>query len=232
MENVLLKYMDERFDKPEETGFCKVPGPVITISRVCGCSATRIAEQLSIKINKILVAKGFQEEWKWVNKEILSMVSNELKISPKKVKQLVESQQKNVIQEIVSSFTENYYAHSTKVKNAIQRAVRHIAIGGNVVIVGRAGGIITSDIVRSLHINLEAPLSWRAASVSAKHSLSIEDSKKYIVQMDYQRDSFKELFKKKNSEAPDYDLTINCKSHSIDQICEIIIKEAQMRNLL
>lgn len=232
MENVLLKYMDERLDKSETAGFCKVPGPVITISRVCGCSATLIAEQLTIKINKYQQDKNAHDEWKWVNKEILSKVSEELKISPKKVKQLVESQQKNIIQEIVASFTENYYAHSTKVKNTLEHVIRDIAISGNVVIVGRAGGIITSDIVRSLHINLEAPLTWRSSVISMKRNISLDDAKKYIVQMDFQRETFKEFFQPKNNELPDYDLTINCKTHSIDQICEIILKEAQLRNLV
>lgn len=232
MENVLSEYMDRRLEKSNAVDFCKVPGPVITISRVCGCSATQIAEQLTIKINKYLQEKGARDEWKWVNKEILSMVSSELRITPKKAKQLVETQQKNAIEELVSSFTENYYAHNLKVKNAVERAVRDIAVGGNVVIVGRAGGIITSDMVRSLHINLEAPFTWRSSVIALKRNLSIEDSKKYIVQMDFQRESFKEYFKPKNSESPDYDLTINCKTHSIDQICELIIKEAQMRNLI
>lgn len=232
MEDVLLQYMDDRLLKAESTEGVRLPGPVITISRVSGCSATLIAETLAAKINKLHAAKKTPSPWRWINKEILSLVSEELKISPKKVKQLVESQQKNLIQEIVASFTESYYAHSTRVKNTVERVIRGIAAEGNVIIVGRAGGVITSDFSRSLHINLEAPASWRASVISMKRNLSLEDAKKYLVQMDYQRDSFKEFFRNKSDEGPDYDLTINCKTHTIDQICDLIIKEAKSKNLL
>lgn len=232
MDDVLLKYMDERLFKVEESDGVRLPGPVITISRVSGCSATLIAETLAAKINKLHAAKKTPSEWRWINKEILSLVSEELKISPKQAKQLVESQQKNLIQEIVASFTESYYAHSIRVKNTVERVVRNIAAQGNVIIVGRASGVITSDFSRALHINLDAPPTWRATVISMKRNMSVEDAKKYMAQMDYQRNSFKEFFMNKSDEGPDYDLTINCKSHSIEQICDIIIKEAKTRNLI
>ncbi|MEI7676017.1 MAG: cytidylate kinase-like family protein [Bacteroidales bacterium] len=232
MENLFLKYMDERFEQTEAQDVDRIPGPVITISRVCGCSATLIAEMLTEKINKSKVKKGQPTQWRWINKEIMAVASQELKIHPTQVKEIAESNDKNFVSEIVSSFTETYYAHSTRVKKVIEEVIREIAYQGNVVIVGRASGIITSDIAQSLHVNLEAPLSWRINFISSKRNLNATDAKKYVLQMDKQRAAFKEHYLPKNHETPEYDLSLNCKTLSLDQICEIIYKAAVLKNLL
>ncbi len=66
----------------------KYPGPVIMISRECGCSAKRIATKLS----KILTGYSYHSdtktdhEWKWVSKEIIEAAAIELEMDPHKVK--------------------------------------------------------------------------------------------------------------------------------------------------
>lgn len=224
--------MADRFEKTSAHEIGSHLGPVITISRVGGCSATVIAEALTVKINQLLSSSKSDTAWNWVNKQILSMASHELKMHPDKVKQLVESAEKGMIDEIVDSFTENDYAHSNKVKSVIEEVIRSIAVKGNVVIVGRAGAIIAADIPNSLHVNLEAPLSWRIDVISKKRNLSKQAAEDYILQMDKKRETFKKQYKNKFSEMPDYDISINCKSHSIDQICDLIIKDAQLKKLL
>lgn len=231
MENILMKYMDDRLVHSQNLAQ-QQPGPVITISRVCGCSANEIAEALVKKVNRMIDEKHSHIEWHAISKEILSVASKEVNIHPEKMLELVEEGRKGFIDEIVYSFTETYYPHIAKVKAVIEDVIHTFAVRGHVVIVGRAGAFIASNIERSLHVSLEAPLSWRVSVIAAKRHLSQSDAQKYVEKMDEQRQSFKRQFQKKHHELPDYDISINCKSHSIDQICEIIIKEAQIRNLI
>src|SRR5665648_392092 len=76
MDNLLLEYMNER-SKPELKKAIKAPGPVITISRECGCSGRLFAEKLIERINHKI--NNAVHNWKWVNKEILCLASKELK---------------------------------------------------------------------------------------------------------------------------------------------------------
>src|SRR5665647_1419303 len=81
MENLFLKYMGDRLESSPTRQAHQ--GPVITISRECGCPGNDIAEMLMNKLNKKMVKDGHAPKWKWVNKEILLKASEELKMNPR-----------------------------------------------------------------------------------------------------------------------------------------------------
>jgi cytidylate kinase len=230
MQNMLLKYLNERLEpksyKPIERG------PVITISRECGCSGRAVAQMLAEKINKKYKEGGRHLEWKWVNKEILSLASHELRMQPGKIKSLIEAQEKNYFEEIVSSFTETYYGQNEMVKKVIGDVIRKIAIDGYTIIVGRGSGAITRDIPRSLHINLEAPLSWKASVISQKKNMTLDEAKKHVIEVDKQRYNFRDYYRGKNNDDSCYDLSFNCKRLTNDEITDIIFKVAEYRNII
>lgn len=80
MKNILVNYFVNKQD--DRKGLVKIPGPVITISRECGCSAKRIATKLS----KILTGYSYMSEtktnveWRWVSKEIIRQYWNLIRI--------------------------------------------------------------------------------------------------------------------------------------------------------
>lgn len=230
MQNLLLKYLNERMEprvkRPVE------PGPVITISREYGCPGSMVAQLVIQKINKIYKEEGKTQEWKWINKEILRLASHELRLQPEKIRSLIEAGHKSYIEEFVSSFTQTYYGQSDMVKKAIGDLIRKIAVDGYTVIVGRGSGAITRDIPRSLHINLEAPLSWKASVISQKRNVSLNEAKKLVIDVDKERFAFIDYFKGKNNDDICYDLSFNCANFSEDQITDIILDIAQRRELL
>ncbi len=229
--NLLLKYMDERYQKASLKSNELSQGPVITISRQCGCNANVIAELLIEKINRKFASASQHEAWKHVSKEILAVASKELKIHPEKVQILLDSGEQNFVQEIVSSFTETYYAHGTKFKKVIEEVIRNLAVKGNVVIVGRASGIIAGDIPKSLHIHLEAPISWRTVMLSKRKEMSLHDTRKYIELVDKQRAMFRDYYRGKSSDKLDYDISFNAQTLNPDQISDLIINAAEIRHL-
>ncbi len=222
--------MNERLNAPISKH--KEPGPVITISRECGCQGSLVAKLLKEKINERLKDEGKLNEWKWVNKEILSLASQELKIQPEKLKQLIVSENPNLIQEFFASFTEKYYLHNTKVKKVIHDVIRNIAVEGNVVIVGRGSGFIAWDIPKSLHIKLEAPLTWKTVIISRRNNISFEEAKKYVLKVDEQRLKYRNYFKKGEDITINYHLSFNCSIMSPEEICEIIYKSAELKQLI
>ncbi len=230
MNNLLLKYMNERLERPVSKH--AEPGPVITISRECGCHGSLIAQMLTDRINKKLKESGKNYEWRWVNKEILNLASQELKIHPEKVKELMASDDYSLIQEIVASFTEKYYINNNKVRKVIHDVIRNIAVEGNAVIVGRGSASIAGDISKALHIKLVAPLSWKTVIISRRRNISFDDAKNYVLKIDEQRARFRDYFKGNEEDQVNYHLVFNCMNMSIDEICDLIFKTAEMKQII
>jgi cytidylate kinase len=229
MENLLLKYMNERI-RPEIKEFNESPGPVITISRECGCSGRLIAEKLTERINHKI--KNQTQKWKWVNKEILSLASKELKINPYQIKNLLKTEDKNFLDEIASSFTVKYYASDLRIKRVIKDVVRHLAINGNVVIVGRGSEALTQDIQRSLHVKLYAPLRWKVDVIRSRNKISTEDAEKLVTKTDKRRSKFMETYLVKEQDKVVYDIDFNCAKFSQEDMIDILMKAIEIKSLL
>lgn len=221
--------MNERI-REEAKKVVEPPGPVITVSRECGCSGRLFAEKLTERINSKINTPS--QNWKWVNKEILSLASKELKLNPDQVKTLLKTEDRNFLDELVSSFTVKYYAPDAKIKRAIKEVVRHIAIQGHVVIIGRGSEALTQDIQRSLHVKLYAPLSWKIDAIRNRSSISAEEAKKIVIETDKRRIKFVEGYLAKEPNKLVYDIDFNCAKFSQDEIIEIILKIAEIKSLI
>jgi cytidylate kinase len=226
MDNLLQKYMNDRVRNATK----KViePGPVITISRECGCSGRLLAEKLTWRINERISDPC--QNWKWINKEILCLASEELRINPGQVKDLLKAEGKNFFDEIVSSFTVKYYVNDAKIKRVIRDVVRHIAIRGSVVIVGRGSEAMTQDIPRSLHVKLFAPLSWKADVIGKRENLSPADAESHVLKSDKRRAEFVTGYLTKNRDKVVYDLDFNCAKFSHDEIADLIMKAIEIKS--
>jgi len=221
--------MNERA-RPELKKVIEAPGPVITISRECGCSGRILAENLTGRINQKI--DNPSKNWKWVNKEILSLASKELKINPDQIKNFLDAEDKNFIDEIVSSFTVKYYAPDAKIKKAIKDVVRHIAINGNVVIIGRGSEALTQDIQRSLHVKLYAPLSWKIDAIRMRDNISKEDARRFVVNTDKRRLKFVDSYLAKEDNKVVYDIDFNCSKFNQDEIIDMIMKAIEYKSII
>lgn len=227
----LHKYMSDRL--LEEYAIEHPPGPVITISRFYGCPGKKVARSLIEQLTQKMIIKGHQKaEWKMITKEIMSQSAHELEVDPDQIKYVFDYEQKGIIDDILSAHLNKYYKSDRKIRNTIGKVIRNIAYEGNAVIVGRGGVAITRDIERSLHIHLEAPLEWRALRISEKHSISMEEAEKYILDIDKKRKQFRDYFQGKNTDYTNFDITFNCMTLSVEEMVKIIVKAADVRKLI
>jgi len=230
MENLFLKYMGDRL-KSSSTRQAH-QGPVITISRECGCPGNDIAEMLMNKLNKKMVKDGHAPKWKWVNKEILLKASEELKMNPHDVETYVKARESGVLQDLVASFTETYHVRNANIKKVIHDVIQHLASEGHVIVVGRGGGAIAWNIPKSLHLYLEAPLSWKSGVVSTQKGIPLAEARKYVLERDIQRSKFRDNYRAKFSDEIYYDERFNCKSLTNEQICELAFHAAELKKLI
>lgn len=208
----------------------RYPGPVIMISRECGCSAKRIATKLS----KILTGYSYLSEtktdveWKWVSKEILEKAALELEMEPAQVKHVFMSEAKINISEVASAFsTEKVYdADDQNVIDSVRKIIHRLAEEGNYIIVGRAASIIARDIPRKLSIKLQAPLEWRINRIMQISNMSHAEAQEYVMTIDCQRDLFVEHVAGRKVNNNDFDLIFNYSTllddHIVDAIMTVI----------
>ena len=231
MELDLIKYMSNRLQ--EECGNRGKLGPVITISRLYGCPAKKIAKNLVEELTEKMLVKGYKKmQWKLITKEIISESARELEMDPAKIKYIFDYEQKGFMDDLFSAHLYKYYKSDRRIRNTVGRVIRNIACEGHAVIVGRGGVSITRDIPYSLHVNLEAPLAWRVLRISEKQCLSLEEAEKFALDIDRKRKQFREYFEGKNTDYTQFDLTFNCMTLSVDEIVKMIIRACEIRKLI
>jgi hypothetical protein len=159
MENILLKYMVERFNESDyERHKIVADLPFVTISREYGCPSKDIAALLVLKMNILPGNKDKEHSWRMINKEILEDTSKELKINTKRIQKFYNLENKSTIDEILNSLSEKYYQSENKIKKTLTQIIRDFAKQGNVVLVGRGGVGVTGDLMNGIHIRLTAPI--------------------------------------------------------------------------
>lgn len=227
----LLKYMKDRLQ--EKLGKKKAQGPVITISRLYGCPAKRVAKCLTEKLTEKMVVRGHPDiQWKMITKELLEESAKELDVDPARIKYVFDYQEKGTFDTILDAHMSKYYKSDRMIRNTIAKVIRNIAIEGHAIIVGRGGIAITRDMPQSLHVSLDAPLEWRILRTMEKLNLSHEEAEKYTLSLDRKRKQFRDYFEGKGSDYTNFDLTFNCMTLSVDEIVSIIVKAVEIRHLI
>lgn len=224
------RYLTERY--LETLSKQAFEGPVITISREVGCPGKIIASKLASRLTELKSPRAKKIDWRWISKEILAESAKELGVNPAEIGHVFRYEKRNFMDEILSSHSKKYYKSDRKIRNTISRVIHNIAIEGNVIIVGRGGVSITRDIEKSFHIHLEAPLNWRALRISEMYCLSMDEAKKYALDIDRSRAQFRDYFHGRGSDYSFFDVTFNCMTLSAEDIVESIIKILQIRELI
>jgi cytidylate kinase len=224
MENLLLKYFQQRMSKEELPHFLsKEPGPIITISREYGCPGKIIAQNLVERVNAIA-----HTNWKWISKEIIESLALELKLQPSVIQDIKNFDERKTTDYLALLFTNDYYPGEKKIKNTLTDIINSFAQEGKVVIVGRAGYQITNDIEKSIHVSLKAPIEWRIEHICQRLNLNFIDGMRQVEELSTKRSHFLSHFEKPNLK--DYDLVFDCSQTNNDEITNVILMEMKKRN--
>jgi len=213
-------YFDGRY---RESILSKAPaddGPVITISRLTGCDARQVAAVLVENLNqKYGIAK-----WKWVDKDIIYSIAKELNTDTQRVENFYKGIELSNLSEMIMAFSGGFVS-DLRVKKAIRDVVLTMCKEGHIVLVGRGGVSIASQIHDALHIRLSAPLKWRVENVMKKKEMNDKAAEKYVIETDEKRSHLIQAFLEKKPHDIDnmFDATINRNAFTIQGTAEIIL---------
>jgi cytidylate kinase len=226
----ISKYLKDRYQETQSRQ--AFPGPVITIARELGCASKVLATKLIEKLNSMDNKSGKKTPWKWISKEIMEESAKDLGLDLAEIQYVFDYKTHGVLEDLLLSHSKKFYKSDRKIRDTIAKVIRNFADEGNAVIVGRGGIAITRDIPKSLHIKLEAPLEWRALRTSEKHNISIEEAKKYCVEIDKKREEFRNYFQGKGNDYTRFDMTFNCMTIDAEEIASIIVETLKIRKII
>ena len=229
MENLLLKYMGEGLTR-EPTQASVAIRPIVTISREYGCPSKPIAQMLTDSINK-RQSEGTGKKWKFINKEVLESAAKELQLNPADVKYLLSAGEKGLLEDFLVSFS-SAYVSNLKVKHTLIKVVSTIAQEGYVVLVGRGSAAILQGKPGSLHIRLQAPVSWRIKAVCDLRNVDETEAKKMIETTDKKRSALYELILGRKMDPYIFDVAFNCSALSKQQIVQGIMGMMEAREMI
>jgi cytidylate kinase len=101
---------------------------------------------------------------------------------------------------------------------------------GQVVLVGRGGYLITSNLRTGLHVRLVAPREWRIHHVATERDLSHAEAAKFVDKSEAERVCFIQTFFIRDRSTPvRFDLVIDCSRFNRDQVAELILGALELR---
>jgi cytidylate kinase len=208
------RYRDSIMNKPVNED-----GPVITISRLTGCDARQVAENVVDNLNR----KFATNKWKWIDKDIIYNIAKELNTEPERVENFYKGMELSNLSEMIMAFSGNFIS-DLRVKKAIRDVVLAMCKEGHLVLVGRGGVSIAHDIKDALHVRLVAPFYWRVENIMKKKNMQIEAAEEFVVETDEKRFNLIQTFLDKKPLTIDYlfDATINRESFTIAETAELI----------
>ena len=208
------RYRDSVLNKPPEND-----GPVITISRQTGCDARQVAENVVDNLNR----KYGITKWKWVDKDIIYKIAEELNTDALRVENFYKGIELSNVSEMIMAFSGSFVS-DLRGKKAIKDVVLTMCKEGFLVIVGRGGVSIAREITDALHIRLVAPFYWRVENVMKKKNIDIEEAEEFVVDTDEKRYNLILTFLDKKPLNIDYlfDAAINRNAFTIHETAELI----------
>ena len=232
MKNFLLNHLGKQ--RNEEMNV--EAGPVITISRECGCSANRIA----IKLSKILSGYSYLSEtkkdveWHWVNKEVIENAASELEMNQEQIRSVFLGEVKTSLHDVTTAFSTSkvYDADDQKVIDTVKAVVKQLARDGHCIIVGRAASVVSRDIPQRLNVRLQAPLEWRVKRIMQISNMTYADAQDYVLEIDRERNLFVEHIAGRKLDNNDFDIVFNYATMTDDHIVDAIVNILKNKKII
>lgn len=223
MDNILLKYFEDRFQKEKETLHKDHhPAPVITISREYGCPAREISQLLLESLKALPGVRNHSWKWKLISKEILQESAKELDLAPSKIKFVFTAQQRSVFDDVVDALRRHQYKPERTIRHTISEVVKGMASKGNLIIIGMGAAGILSGHPNVLNVRLIGPFDWRVDNICRWQHISKEKARALTMETDEIRHKVLHSFLPPKQKEPHFDITINCLNVSTSETVEII----------
>ncbi len=215
VEKRLTSFMELTRKAAKEVSEKEKRKPTITISREFGCQGYPTAEKL-----KAILEERTNEQWPIMDKALLDEVA--------KTHHLIESvlaklgEKSRVVEDIISTLSPNWLNEHDYYRLLCKEIIA-LAIGGNVIIVGRGSAIVTQSFDNCFHFRLYASMKFKTEYISRRTGLSASETELFIEKKQRQRDAFvRDFLNYDSKDLKDYHLVFNNDKNNAERIAGII----------
>ncbi len=181
-------------------------GPCITVSRQSGAGSSLVDEKL-----KNLFEKNQGDdfgEWAIFDKNLIEKIMEDHNI-PDRLGKLFSSEKQSAITNMVNELL-GLMPSTKTILHQTAETILQLGITGNVIIVGRAGNIVTTHLKNTFHVRLVAPLEDRIIRIQDYYKINRKQSIEWIKKEDKSREDYYSKNYHRNIDDPLlYHLTIN-----------------------
>lgn len=160
----------------------KIRKPTITISREFGCEAYPTAEKL-----KILLEEKSGEPWALIDRSLIDEVAKHHDLATDILHNL--GQRPRWLDDMLSTLSPRWHNERDHFQLLAQQIVA-LASGGNVIIVGIGGAIVTQSMKNCIHFRIFASQEFKTASVAARTGVSRAEALEMIEKRQHAREKF------------------------------------------
>lgn len=199
-----------------------LPEPFITISRETGAGGIHFGELLVQFLNSRDTSR--RNEWKSFEKNLVEQIAQEHNLPLEMAKYIPEkkfSEMQDVLEQL-------FFLHPSE-ESMIRKAsntILHLAMLGDVVLIGRGANIITRHLTGGVHIRLIDTLERKIKNIQDVFSISKFEAAKFIREEDKGRKLYIKKFFSSDIEDPSlYSLVINLSLISTHDAIQLVGEE-------
>ena len=199
------------------------PFPFITISRQTGTGGHTLAETIVKEMEKQDHCALYQG-WQILDQDLCKQVVDDPKLKVSMESLLTEKFRRGMDDSLAQIIIGT--SPQIAVFHKIAKLIRTFAAVGKVVIVGRAGSLITQDIPSGIHVRLVASKHSRVLTMMRQFNLSKTEAEAQVQDQDNSRALLvRTYFNGRNINDPLlYDITLNTDTVPIPKIADVLLQ--------
>ncbi len=210
IERQMLLYEERRkLNRQDSVEAPMGPYQFITISRDIGAMGDAVACELAERL-----------KWKVIDKEIVDYIAEHHNVCHELVEQMDERKQ-NLIHDTVDRILKMFQGppfSNEEYHVALIKTLATLAAQGRVILLGHGGAFVLKD-QPGLHLRVTASLNVRIQRLSKRWGMSIENTRRRVLEVDEQRKSFiQHHFKPAREFNTYFHLVLNTDLLTLDQI--------------
>jgi hypothetical protein len=215
---LIRQFLDGRrsFDELHETGY-----PFVTISRQSGAGAQRLADYLLSEFTHQSNAELFGG-WHIFDRNLCEVVAEDPEIQEAfktAIDEHAYSEFKDFMESLFTGRAPRYVLYKKTFK-----IMRLLALLGKVILIGRAGALVTRDLKQGVHVRLVAPEAQRIVRMMTRYKLTREEARQVVARQDADRRKLIRMFFHREIEDPLlYDVVWNTGTVSLPEISQAVV---------
>ena len=202
-----------------------VQGPAVTISRQSGAGALTVADLVARHLD--LECRGdLASRWTVFDRNLLSKILEDHDLS-KRIEEFMPEDSRFPLSEAFE-YLLGLHPPGWTLREYAKETIRKLAKRGNVILIGRAGAIVTANMRNVLHVRLIAPFDSRVRNYAQFQGINTEAAARAVRANDKANHHFVRSYFNTNVGYPlHYHLVINTETSGLEGTAQVICAAVQ-----